>query len=39
MTLEAATDRKIFLVYLDKVLCPQLRPDDVVVMGNWSSHQ
>lgn len=39
MTVEAATDREIFLVYLDQVLCPQLRPGDVVVMDNLSSHK
>ena len=39
MTIEAATDREIFLAYLDKVLCPQLRPGDVVVMDNLSSHK
>jgi transposase len=39
MTIEAATDREIFLTYLDQVLCPQLRPGDVVVMDNLSSHK
>lgn len=39
MTIEAATDREIFLAYLDEVLCPKLRPGDVVVMGNLSSHK
>lgn len=39
MTIEAATDREIFLAYLDKVLCPQLRPGDVVVMDDLSSHK
>ncbi len=39
MTVEAATDREIFLAYLDHVLCPQLRPGDVVVMDNLSSHK
>jgi transposase len=37
MTIEAATDREIFLAYLDQVLCPQLKPGDVVVMDNLSS--
>jgi transposase len=37
MTIEAATDREIFL--LDEVLCPKLRPGDVVVMDNLSSHK
>jgi transposase len=39
MTVEAATDSDIFLAYLDQVLCPQLRPGDVVVMDNLSSHK
>ncbi len=39
MTVEAATDREIFLAYLDEVLCPQLRPGDVLVMDNLSSHK
>ena len=39
MTIEEATDTDIFLAYLDHVLCPQLRPGDVVVMDNLSSHK
>jgi transposase len=39
MTIEAATDREIFLAYLDEVLCPKLRLDDVVIMDNLSSHK
>lgn len=39
MTIEAATDRDIFLVYLNEVLGPRLRPGDVVVMDNLSSHK
>ena len=39
MTVEAATDREIFLTYLDEVLCPQLKSGDVVVMDNLSSHK
>ena len=31
MTIEAATDREIFLAYLEEVLCPKLRSGDVVV--------
>lgn len=38
MTVEAATDREVFLAYLDQVLCPKLRPGHVVVMDNLSSH-
>lgn len=39
MTVEAATDREVFLAYLEQVLCPVLRPGDVVVMDNLSSHK
>jgi transposase len=39
MTIEAATDREIFLAYLDEVLCPKLRFGDVVIMDNLSSHK
>jgi len=39
MTIEAATDTEIFLAYLDHVLCPALRPGQVVVMDNLSSHK
>jgi transposase len=39
MTIEAATDAEIFLAYLDHVLCPALRPGNVVIMDNLSSHK
>jgi transposase len=39
MTIEAATDREIFLTYLEQILCPTLTPGDVVVMDNLSSHK
>lgn len=39
MTIEEATDSDIFLAYLDQVLCPKLRPGDVVVMDNLSTHK
>ena len=39
MTVEAATDAEIFLAELEKVLCPKLRPGQVVVMDNLSSHK
>lgn len=39
MTIEAATDREVFLAYLDQVLCPKLRPGHVVVMDNLSTHK
>jgi transposase len=39
MTVEAATDAEIFLAYVDRVLCPELKTGDVVVMDNLSSHK
>jgi transposase len=39
MTIEAATDAEVFLAYLEHVLCPALRPGDVVIMDNLSSHK
>jgi transposase len=39
MTVEAATDREVYLAYLDEVLCPRLRPGHVVVMDNLSAHK
>lgn len=39
MTVEAATDREVFLTYLDEVLCPKLKLGDVVVMDNLSTHK
>ena len=39
MTIEEATDADIFLAYVEHVLCPALKPHDVVVMDNLSSHK
>jgi transposase len=39
MPVHAATDREVFLTYLDTVLCPKLRPGHVVVMHNLSAHK
>jgi transposase len=39
MTIEEPTDTAIFLACLDRVLCPKLRPGDVVVMDNLSAHK
>jgi transposase len=38
MTIEAPTDA-VFLAYLEQVLCPQLKPGDVVVMDNLAAHK
>jgi hypothetical protein len=39
MTVEAPTDREIFLTVLGEVFCPALQPGDVVIMDNLSSHK
>jgi transposase len=38
MTIEEATDGDIFLAFIEQVLCPALKPGDVV-MDNLSSHK
>jgi hypothetical protein len=38
MTIKEATDGDIFLAFIQQVLCPALKPGDVVVMDNLSSH-
>ena len=39
MTTAAPTDGEVFLAYLRDVLCPTLRPGQVVVMDNLSAHK
>jgi hypothetical protein len=39
MTVEGATDAEVFRAYVSRVLAPTLRPGDVVVMDNLSSHK
>ena len=39
MTVEAATDGEVFAIYLQQVLCPKLRPGDMLVMDNLSAHK
>lgn len=39
MTIEEATDGDIFLAFVEQVLCPALKPGDVGVMDNLSSHK
>jgi transposase len=39
MTVEAATDEDVFEAFLEQVLCPKLKPGDVVVMDNLSVHK
>jgi transposase len=39
MTLEGAANTEAFLTYLDAVLCPALRPGQVVLMDNLQVHK
>ena len=39
MTVESPTDGDVFLAYLDQLLCPALRPGQVVVMENLAAHK
>lgn len=39
MTIEAATDGEIFDAFVEQVLCPRLKPGDVVVLDNLSAHK
>ena len=39
MTIAEPTDGDIFLAYLEQILCPRLRPGQVVVMDNLSAHK
>jgi transposase len=39
MTIEAATDTDVFRAYVREILCPTLRPGDLVVMDNLSPHK
>lgn len=39
MTIEGAADTEVFEAYVRCVLCPTLRPGDVVIMDNLSPHK
>jgi transposase len=39
MSIEAATDSDVFQAFVDQVLCPRLRPGQIVVMDNLSAHK
>jgi len=39
MTIESPTDGDVFLAYLEQVLCPSLRPGQVVIMDNLAAHK
>jgi len=39
MMIESATDGDVFLSYVEQVLCPTLRPGQVVIMDNLGAHK
>ena len=39
MTIEGAADTEVFQAYVRSVLCPTLRPGDIVIMDNLSPHK
>ena len=39
MTIEGATATEVFSTYVREVLCPKLRPGDIVVMDNLTPHK
>ena len=39
MAIEGATDTEVFRAFVQNVLCPTLRPGDLVVMDNLSPHK
>lgn len=39
MTIESATDGEVFTAYVEQVLCPKLKPGDLVILDNLSAHK
>ena len=39
IVVEGAMDRAMFSEYIAQILCPTLRPKDIVIMDNLSSHK
>jgi transposase len=39
MLLDGPMDGAAFLAYTEQVLCPELRPDDIVIMDNLPAHK
>ena len=39
MTVEGATNTEVFLTYVKEVLCPVLRPGQIVVLDNLAAHK
>ena len=39
MVIDSATDGAVFLAYIEKILAPTLKANDIVVMDNLSTHK
>lgn len=39
MTIDGATDTAVFQAYVREILCPSLRPGDIVIMDNLGPHK
>lgn len=39
MTIDGPTDSDVFHAYVREILCPALRPGDIVIMDNLSPHK
>ena len=39
LAMEGATDTEVFQTYVRQVLCPMLRPGDIVIMDNLAPHK
>jgi transposase len=39
MTIESPTDGDVFLAFVEHVLCPKLKPGQIVVMDNLAAHK
>ena len=39
MVIDSATDGTVFLTYVEKILAPTLKPDDIVILDNLASHK
>jgi transposase len=37
--IEGAVNAEVFTAYLEKVLCPELRPGDIVILDNLATHK
>ena len=37
--IEGAVNAEVFTAYLQEVLCPELKPDDIVILDNLSTHK